>query len=448
MPTFKGPIETVALRDGDRLTLLIESTGSPEGAANARIPAIASSSLGPLLRVMQGAQVHVQIVNRTRSTLISRWQGRDAELAEVGRSGVAGATARAGRRTGGPAARPCDMDATLRAYEVSWHDLRFADPGVYGYRLHDGKDPERSLGGAILVVPNQDGYWAPVNREGCLVLDEARASALGTAASRPAGPQRSGHTLLVNGAPDASLDSCRGEVLRLYLLNAAGRRFNLRIPGARMKRVGSDRGRIEREAFIEQLRLAPFERGVVDVLFDRAGSFQLEHRIPGTSFRFCTILVADECVQPSLRAAFETLRYHADFKLQRARFHGDLARPPDISLVLTDTLRDGAEGGRRWHFDAGVRVKLRLINQAAQARSVHVDGQRFLLLDRAGAPSADLAWKDTLYLGGGEVADLLVELPYPRDWTMLRHTTEKEACGVLLAFTPSDGIRNERACKL
>ena len=63
-----------------------------------------------------------------------------------------------------------------------------------------------------------------------------------------------------------------GEVVRLWLTNTANTRvFNVRLPGARMKLVGGDSGRVEHEEFIDQVLLAPSERAVVDVLVEHLG---------------------------------------------------------------------------------------------------------------------------------------------------------------------------------
>ena len=70
-------------------------------------------------------------------------------------------------------------------------------------------------------------------------------------------------------------------MVRLYLTNTANTRvFNVALPGARMKLVGGDSGRVEREEFVEDVVLAPSERVVVDVLFDEPGQLTLEHRTP------------------------------------------------------------------------------------------------------------------------------------------------------------------------
>ena len=52
----------------------------------------------------------------------------------------------------------------------------------------------------------------------------------------------------------------------------------VKLPGARMKLVGGDSGRCEHEELVESVILAPSERVVVDVLFDREGEAVLEHR--------------------------------------------------------------------------------------------------------------------------------------------------------------------------
>ena len=74
--------------------------------------------------------------------------------------------------------------------------------------------------------------------------------------------------MLTGGTTDLTLDAQTGEVVRFFLTNTANTRiFNVSIPGARMKLVGGDSGRYEREEWIDAVLLAPSERAVVDVLF-------------------------------------------------------------------------------------------------------------------------------------------------------------------------------------
>jgi FtsP/CotA-like multicopper oxidase with cupredoxin domain len=124
-------------------------------------------------------------------------------------------------------------------------------------------------------------------------------------------------------------------VVRFYLTNTANTRvFNVAIPGARMKLVGGDSGRCERETFVESVVIAPSERAVVDVLFDRPGPLSLEHRTPHRTYRVAAIAVGDEAVEPSLASRFERLRTNPELEAERARLAGHLDRDPDRTLAL------------------------------------------------------------------------------------------------------------------
>src|SRR5204863_9927758 len=89
---------------------------------------------------------------------------------------------------------------------------------------------------------------------------------------------RFGNILLIGGETDCTLTARTGEVVRLWLTNTANTRvFNVQLPGARMKLIGGDSGRMEHEEFVSEVLLAPSERAVVDVLVDQPGQLTLEH---------------------------------------------------------------------------------------------------------------------------------------------------------------------------
>ena len=106
---------------------------------------------------------------------------------------------------------------------------------------------------------------------------------------------RFGNVFLTSGDPDLQLEARAGEVVRLWLTNTANTRvFNLAVPGARMKLVGGDSGRVEQEEFVESVVLAPSERAVVDVLVDQPGELHLEHHTPDRTYRLATLTVAED----------------------------------------------------------------------------------------------------------------------------------------------------------
>src|SRR5205823_10565851 len=128
--------------------------------------------------------------------------------------------------------------------------------------------------------------WPPANRETVLTLDDilledGKIASFSRSGTTHVAMGRFGNVLLVGGESESSLTLRAGEVLRFYLTNTANTRiFNVRLPGARMKLVGGDSGRYEREAFIEEVLLAPSERAIVDVYFETPGTFSPEHRTP------------------------------------------------------------------------------------------------------------------------------------------------------------------------
>jgi FtsP/CotA-like multicopper oxidase with cupredoxin domain len=146
----------------------------------------------------------------------------------------------------------------------------------------------------------------------------------------------------VAGDPDLHLSFRAGEVVRLWLTNTANTRvFNVTLPGARMKLVGGDSGRVEYEEFVEQVVLAPSERAVVDVLVESAGALALEHHTPNRTYRLATITVTEGA--PSTAATrFGQMRRAPELEAERARLDHWLAAPPDKILALVAQMDDPA----------------------------------------------------------------------------------------------------------
>ena len=106
-----------------------------------------------------------------------------------------------------------------------------------------------------------------------MLLEDGKIATFSVAETSYAAMGRYGNLLLIGGQTDLALTARAGEVLRLWLTNTANSRvFNVRLPGARMKLIGGDSGRVEHEEFVSEVLLAPSERAVVDVLLDQPGA--------------------------------------------------------------------------------------------------------------------------------------------------------------------------------
>jgi FtsP/CotA-like multicopper oxidase with cupredoxin domain len=124
-------------------------------------------------------------------------------------------------------------------------------------------------------------------------------------------------------------------VVRLYLTNTANTRvFRVALPGARMKLVGGDSGRVEREQFVDDVVLAPSERAVVDVLFETAGELVLEHRTPERTYKLAAIRVTEDRATPSFADAFADLRTDSELSAERERLVALVDAPPDKTLAF------------------------------------------------------------------------------------------------------------------
>lgn len=323
------PVLTLA--DGDRLDLRIAPVANEIGDGLVRMLAYNGSIPGPMLRVRQGTEIEVEVTNDGDVPATVHWHGLRLE----------------NRYDGVPhdTQRPIAIGGTF-TYRV-----RFPDVGLYWYHPHIREDYTQDMGlyGNIVVEPEDPAYWGPVDRDVVLAIDDVLIEEGRIASYDRSGPDhvamgRFGNVLLVNGHQDWSWRAHLGEVVRFFLTNTANTRvFNLALAGATMKLVGGDSGRFERETLVDEVLIAPSERAVVDVRFERPGEAVLEHRTPDTTYVLGSIAVDDERVSSEAAAAFDMLREAPELSAERARLDDDLARSPDKVLALVAEM--SMEGG-------------------------------------------------------------------------------------------------------
>jgi len=322
------PPNVVELGDGDEFELRIAPVAKQLGDAVVRMVAYNGSIPGPALRVRQGTELIIHVANAGDLEATVHWHGLRLENRYDGTA-----------QTQSPI--PVGGSFTYR--------LRFQDPGVYWYHPHIREDYGQEMGlyGNIVVVPGEPDYWPPVHRELALALDDVlledgRVAPFSRSESTYTAMGRFGNVFLVNGDPRFALSARRGEVLRLYLTNTANTRvFNVGIPRARMKLVGGDSGHYEREEFVEHVLIAPSERAVVDVLFDRPGKLTLEHRTPARTYGLAAITVETRAAEPSLTSEFDLLRTSSDMTTERTRIAPFLQAAPDKTLALVAEMEMG-----------------------------------------------------------------------------------------------------------
>ena len=324
--------QVVDLADGDTFELRIAPVAKRIGDDTVRMIAYNGSVPGPTLRVPQGSELVVDVVNEGDLEATVHWHGLRLENRYDGTHETQAPIPMGGRFS----------------YRIS-----FPDPGAYWYHPHIREDYGQELGqyGNILVDPAEPDYWPPTHRELLLTLDDVFIEGGQIAPFSPtettfAAMGRYGNVMLVAGETAPSFAARQGEVVRLYLTNTANTRvFNVAPPGARMKVVGGDSGRVEREEFVESVVLAPSERAVVDVLFEEPGGTALEHRTPERTYTLATIDVTAELATPSLADEFAVLRVNPEWSAERPRFEAYADAPPDKTLAFVAEMDMGVPEG-------------------------------------------------------------------------------------------------------
>jgi FtsP/CotA-like multicopper oxidase with cupredoxin domain len=467
--------EVVALKDGAAFDLRATMVRKQIRNATVKMLAYNGSVPGPTLKVQQGAEVAITVTNQTDLPTTVHWHGIRLDNQFDG--------------------APHDTQLPIPVGGSFTYHVRFPDAGIYWYHPHLREDyaQEQGLYGNIIVTPNEPTYWAPANREETVVLDDILLEDGKIAAFSQSGPTysamgRFGNVMLVNGETSYHLDARQGEVVRFSLTNTANTRmFNIRLPGAQMKLVGSDSGRYERETFVNEVLLSPSERAVVDVLFEQPGRFAFEHHTPERTYALGEVTVGTEQAEPSFASTFATLRTSDELVAERTRLAGDFERPADKTLALVgemagmapedehqddehaspiveweDTMNamnrrsspknmvwklidreTGAENHAiDWRFTVGERVKLRIVNEPNSDHPMqhpfHIHGQRFLVLSRDGEANTNLVWKDTVLVGMGETVEILVEMSNPGLWMAHCHIAEHIESGMMMSFRVSD----------
>ncbi|HEV2893924.1 MAG TPA: multicopper oxidase domain-containing protein, partial [Actinomycetota bacterium] len=323
--------ELLELADGDTLRLKVAPVAKRLGDTTVRMLGYNGSIPGPTLEVRQGSEIVVQVENHGDLDTTVHWHGLRLENKYDG--------------------VPHETQAPIPVGGEFTYRVQFPDAGLYWYHPHIREDYTQELGlyGNILVVPADPGYWPPAHRELVLTLDDllmedGRIAPFSRTETSHAAMGRFGNVMLTSGEPELRLEARAGEVVRLWLTNTASTRvFNVALPGARMKLVGGDSGRVEREELVDRVLLAPSERAVVDVLADQPGELTLEHRTPDRAYRLATITVTGQGPVPALPQRFQDLRQAPELAAEREGLDRWLAAPPDKVLALVAQMDDPAD---------------------------------------------------------------------------------------------------------
>jgi len=480
------PRKLLDLRDGDSLDLVAGFVKRKIRGKELAMYGFNGQYPGPLIRVKQSATITIRFRNELDLPSAVHWHGIRLDNQFDGAVGV----------TQDPV--PVGGEFVYRVH--------FPDPGIYWYHPHVREDIQQDLGlyGNMIVESPEAGYYNPVNVEEVVMLDDLLIDdegilPYGRDVANYAIMGRFGNLILVNGEPDYRLAVSQGDVVRFLFTNVANTRtFNLSFGDNPVKLVGADIGRFEQEEMVETVVIAPAQRYVVEVKFDRPGSYPIISAVQAlnnflgefqaTVDTIGIVAVAATPTAKSHAKAFQALRrlpaVAAEFAVHRA----DFDRAPDKELLLTvniqglpitltafmsvDTMyfppQEWVDGMRdmnwvatsrevrwivrdlatkkenmdiAWNFKKGDIIKVRMTNDPKSmhpmSHPIHFHGQRLLITARNGIPEDNLAWRDTILLPVGQTVDLLIEATNPGRWMAHCHIAEHLEAGMMMVFSVS-----------
>jgi len=280
------PTPIVDLKDGDTYDMTVSRVKKSIGGSEVAMFAYNGSVPGPVIRAPKGSTIKIRLTN-TIGEMDATLHSHGVRLNEA----FDGVPPDQGGKT------PVSGSGNTVDYTI-----HFPDAGAFWYHPHVRDDIGQGMGlyGNYIVTDTASRFANPVNREEYVILsdillenrqivpfpkDRTDHSLMG----------RYGNTLLVNGTDQYSFDAKKGDVVRMYLTNAASARtFQLNIPGAKLKLVGSDSGKYGKETFVDSVLIGPSERYVVEAYFPKAETYTLTHTTPDKTYTLGSVNVSEQ----------------------------------------------------------------------------------------------------------------------------------------------------------
>lgn len=383
------------------------------------------------------------------------------------------------------------------------YELSFPDEWVFWYHPHLREDIQQELWlyGNYIVEPDDENYYSEVNRESPIILDDI---ALNGDKLKPFYKDftnyvlmgRFGNTMFLNGSANYTFNMKKWEVVKVYLTNVANTRvFNYKIPGLKMKLVGWDNGTYEKESFIDNLIISPWERYIVDLYAPESGSFEIQNATPDEIYNLWKVIVSDETVENSYVTNFETLKENKNVIADIDRFRPYFDKKIDKNLTLElwkvwvkwwvsenelwgmmwgwmsmwhgsnqdieyedtmpmmnknsnskmlewkiidqDTKKENMD--INWEFRKGEVVKIKIENKKNWAHPMqhpfHLHWQRFLVIERNWEKQTNLVWKDTVLIKTWETIEIIADMSNSWEWMAHCHISEHLFSGMMMHFS-------------
>lgn len=419
-----------------------------EGKTATKIWGYEGKSPGPQIRVMQGEEVKVRLINKLPQPTTMHWHG--VRIIN-GMDGV--------------------PDLTQKAVEPGErfeYVFRAPDAGTFWYHTHNRtwEQMARGMYGTLIVEEKDRPQF---DQDLVLVVDDWRLTKEGQIHEKSLGALhewahggRSGKWVTVNGMNKPQMGIKAGSRVRMRLINVCNASiYALKLEGLKAQLIALDGQPVEpKDISDEPMLFSPAQR------IDLAVEVDPEHK-GEASLRSLRRDGSDEIagfkIEPPSTVGSKLM------KLKRLP-ENPLPKTVDLSSALkVDVKMEGGAMGRMrsaiykgeklgidelinvkhiWAlagiaglpekplFSAkrGQSVVINMINDTAWPHPMHIHGFHFKAVERNGKPKSDAPWRDTELIMPREKVSMAFVADNPGKWLLHCHTLEHTAAGMITWF--------------
>lgn len=391
--------------------------------------------------------------------------------------------------------------------ETFEYKLKFPDEWVYWYHPHVKEELQQELWmyWNYLVEPNNPNYWSKVNREETIILDDIlldndKIADISDNFTNYMLMWRFWSIMMINWDANYKMSAKKWEVMRMYFTNVSNTRiYNITIPWAKIKLVWWDNGKYEKEQYIDNFIIAPAERYIVEVMFNKSWTYTIQNKTPNKTYSLWKIEVSDKKLLSNYKKEFDTLRVNKDIISDIDKFRPYFDKENDKSINLTiwkkwqkwwvgmmwsmgmwgmmsmwsmdmwhkdntwiewedsmvsmnknsssnimewKIIEDSTKKENmniNWQFKVWDKVKIKIFNDDKSMHPmqhpIHFHGQRFLVISENWKRPDNLVWKDTAMVKTWEYIEVLVDMSNPWIWMNHCHIAEHLMSGMMMNFT-------------
>jgi FtsP/CotA-like multicopper oxidase with cupredoxin domain len=449
--------ETVSTLSGNEFTLTAR-TSRLDVTADQSLPVwtFNNSVPGPEIRVKQGENVKITLINELPDPTTIHWHGLPVPNEMDGIPGV--------------------TQNAVQPGESFVYEFKADIPGTYWYHSHqDGVNQvDKGLYGSFIVEAEDN----QVERDYTLVLDEWMSSGSEVMdmssmdhgnmenMKDTSGGMMEDHDMsmydlfTINGKSGSSIDNLvvnEGEQVRLRLINAGFMSHNIHLHGHEFKVTATDGQPINDPGTLKDrlISIAPGERYDIEFEANNPGQWYLEDHGNGARVKGMKVVIEYEGTEPGKDLPNEAVSLPL-FDLSsygqktKSVFTLDQKYDMEYTMNLGTEQKDGEQvftiNGQTYpntetlNVKKGDTVKMRFVNNSkSDDHPMHLHGHFFQVLSKNGQPlEGSPMVKDTLNVKPGEEYTVAFEADNPGDWMFHCHDLHHASAGMVTHLLYTD----------